>query len=278
MANRTRTGSAMPARARRAGFTYVGLIVLVAIIGLTGAATLKINALLQRAAAEEELLDIGAAFSDALRSYAAATPAGQPPQPRTLQDLLRDPRVPGVRRHLRKVFVDPMTGKAEWGVQYLNGQSGVVALHSLSDARPFKIGNFDARFRGFDNRARISDWKFTLDGQGAVPPPPLVPPAAPMPVVPVAPQAPLPPADGGPQGRPAEAAPEPVSEPVAEPVIEPVAELVADPAADPANTPEPPAQPAQPVVDTAADPAADPATTAVPPPPKPPVPRGRKIL
>jgi type II secretory pathway pseudopilin PulG len=109
-----------PRLRREAGFTYVGLIVLVAIIGLVGAATLKADALLRRAAAEEELLEIGAAFSAALTSYAEATPRGQPAQPPSLEELLKDPRFPGVRRHLRKIFVDPITGKAEWGIVWLN--------------------------------------------------------------------------------------------------------------------------------------------------------------
>jgi type II secretory pathway pseudopilin PulG len=148
-------------RGRQAGFTYLGLIIFVTIIGLVGAATLKIGALLQRAAAEEELLDIGAAFSAALDSYAAATPQGASPYPPSLKELLKDPRVPGVRRHLRKIFVDPLTGKAEWGVVYLgDGTTGVVAVHSLSTARPLKVANFDSRFAGLDNADTISAWRF----------------------------------------------------------------------------------------------------------------------
>lgn len=157
-----------------AGFTYVGLIVLVTIIGLVGAATLKADALLRRAAAEEELLEIGAAFSAALTSYAEATPRGQPPQPPSLEELLRDPRFPGVRRHLRKIFVDPITGKAEWGIVWLSkgsgidgaGGSGVVAVYSLSQARPLKQANFDARFQNLENREHLADWKFAASGQG----------------------------------------------------------------------------------------------------------------
>ena len=81
----------MPCPARHQhGFTYLGLIILVAILGLVGAAGLKMGSLLQRQAAEQELLDIGAQFSDALYSYAAATPPGQPQQPPTLAALLRD--------------------------------------------------------------------------------------------------------------------------------------------------------------------------------------------
>jgi len=168
-----RTGR--PAR----GFTYISLIILVAIIGLVAATTLKTGAMLQRSAAERALLDIGAQFSDALQSYANATPAGQPAQPPSLQALLRDPRYPGVRRHLRKIFVDPMTGKAEWGVVYLANQVGVVAVYSLSDAKPIKIGNFPARFQAFDGKLLISDWKFTMTGNAVATAPAVAAPAPP---------------------------------------------------------------------------------------------------
>lgn len=160
---------------REGGFTYLGLIVTVAIVGLVGAATLKVDALLRRAAAEDELLEIGAAYSAALRSYADATPRGQPPlPPPSLQDLLRDPRYPGVRRHLRKVFVDPITGKAAWGIVYADrpnggigngGGRGVLAVYSLSQAMPLKRANFDARFQNLDNKEHLSDWKFAATGQ-----------------------------------------------------------------------------------------------------------------
>jgi type II secretory pathway pseudopilin PulG len=155
---------------REGGFTYLGLIILVAVIGLVGAATLKIDALLRRAQAEKELLETGAAFSEALRTYAEATPKGQPTQPPSLQELLKDPRFPGVRRHLRKIFVDPMTGKAEWGIVWANpgDRRGVVAVYSLSQAKPLKVANFDARFSGFENRRHISDWKFVATGQALV--------------------------------------------------------------------------------------------------------------
>lgn len=178
-ASHTATGRAA---AGQGGFTYLSVIVLVAIIGLVTATTLKVGSVLQRSRAEQELLIIGAAFSDALQSYASATPSGQPPQPASLKDLLKDPRFPGIRRHLRKLFVDPMTGKAEWGLVRLgdadgknDGKGGVVAVYSLSDARPVKIGNFPVRFQAFEGKAHISEWKFTLTGKPA-----MVVPVAPL--------------------------------------------------------------------------------------------------
>jgi type II secretory pathway pseudopilin PulG len=154
---------------RQRGFTYLGLIILVAILGLVGAAGLKMGSLLQRQAAEQELLDIGAQFSDALYSYAAATPPGQPQQPPTLAALLRDPRTPQLRRHLRKLFVDPITGRAEWGLLYQPGSNGIIGVHSLSQAAPLKVGNFEARFAGFDGKTHFSEWHFMVDARGQAP-------------------------------------------------------------------------------------------------------------
>jgi type II secretory pathway pseudopilin PulG len=225
---------------RQAGFTYLGLIIFVTIIGLVGAATLKIGALLQRAAAEEELLDIGAAFSAALDSYAAATPQGASPYPPSLKELLKDPRVPGVRRHLRKIFVDPLTGKAEWGVVYLgDGTTGVVAVHSLSMAKPLKVANFDSRFAGLDNADTISAWRFKARdpalGQALGQAPGPMPPAAPA----------APAAQPVPPGLPA-AAPADVPPPETTEEVETAPESAPEPAPvnAPEAIPEPQAEPA----------------------------------
>lgn len=200
--------------ARSGGFTYIGLIVLLAILGLVGAAGMKTGSLMQRAAAEEELLEIGAAFSEALRSYAAATPKGQPQQPPNLEALLKDPRFPGVRRHLRRIFVDPLTGKAEWGVMTAGDNAFVTGVYSLSAAKPLKVGNFDARFLNFENKERISDWKFTAAGQGVV----ILNAAGSAPPIPAVPGTPAPPPATGteppesPDPPPAADAPAPVPE------------------------------------------------------------------
>jgi type II secretory pathway pseudopilin PulG len=188
---------------RQGGFTYLGLIVLVTVIGLVGAATLKVDALLRRAAAEEDLLAIGAEFSAALASYAAATPRGQPLLPPSLKELLKDPRSPAVRRHLRKVFVDPVTGSTEWGIVWQGDHVGVLAVYSLSQAQPLKIGNFDARFAGFDNKLHLSDWKFMPAVPGA-------PVLATVPLVPApASLFPLQPPPPPPQDKPEEKTPPP---------------------------------------------------------------------
>ena len=182
------------ASGRQGGFTYLSLMIVVAIIGMVTASAIKLGAVLQRARAEQELLRIGAEFSDALQSYADATPSGQPSQPASLADLLKDPRFPTIRRHLRKIYVDPMTGKPEWGIVQLGDKAGIVSVYSLSDAKPVKMGNFPARFSGFQGKSHISDWKFTMTGKAAtenqmtpnpvVDPQPVITPVAKPPISP----------------------------------------------------------------------------------------------
>lgn len=147
-------------RPRSGGFTYLGLLILIAIIGVASAATVQVGSILQRRAAEEELLSIGAAFRNALISYASATPAGQQPGPSTLQDLLKDPRYANPRRHLRTLYADPITGKQEWGtIMYFDGK-GIAGIYSLSDAKPIKIGNFESPDQAFVGKSSYREWKF----------------------------------------------------------------------------------------------------------------------
>jgi type II secretory pathway pseudopilin PulG len=239
------------------GFTYLSLIILLAIIGLVSATTLKLGVILQRAAAERELLNIGAQFSDALESYAKATPAGQLNVPPTLNELLRDPRFPGVRRHLRRIFVDPMTGKAEWGIQYASGTTGVLGVYSLSDAKPIKIANFPARFQGLEGKLHLSDWKFGRNANAVQPPAqpgqlgqPGQPgsPVAGQPGQPGQSMFGQPGQPGQPMsGQPAPGAAPPPATPVAPPAAEPPAEPEpAEPAEPKAGTETPPPEPEKP--------------------------------
>lgn len=215
---------------RAGGFTYLSVIIVVAIIGLVAAAALKLGATVQRSKAEQQLLLIGAAFSDALQSYADATPSGQLPQPATLKDLLRDPRFPTPRRHLRKIFVDPMTGKDEWGIVYLGAKTGVVAVYSLSDAKPVKIGNFPARFQSLAGKRKISEWRFVAAGPGNQGVPQAAP-AAPPPGSFLTPQP-----EPVPEVQPAQPAQQPPAEPVPEPEPTPEPEPPADEPKEPAGT------------------------------------------
>lgn len=135
-------------------------MILIAITGVAAAAAVQLGAIYERRMAEEGLLFVGGEFQRALLSYALATPLGQPTQPRTLDELLRDPRYPNVVRHLRKLYADPITGKADWElVRSPDGQT-IVGIHSSSKAHPIKRAHFPGDFQGFDDKRSYADWVF----------------------------------------------------------------------------------------------------------------------
>lgn len=152
-----------------AGFTYLGLLILVAIIGIASTATLQVGSLMQRRMAEEELLYIGMEYRKALLSYANATPAGQKHAPASLQDLVKDSRSPNPRRHLRRIYPDPITGKEEWGIIEAVDGSGIVGVYSLSDAKPIKVDNFDGDLKEFAGKTSYRDWRFLSLSQSSIP-------------------------------------------------------------------------------------------------------------
>jgi type II secretory pathway pseudopilin PulG len=149
---------------RTRGFTYVGLLIAIAIVALICTASLQAGTALQRHAAEEELLEIGAQIRAALTSYANATPAGQRRSPSSLDDLLLDPRYPSVRRHLRALRRDPITGSAQWLTIELGG--GIVAVSSLADSPPLKVDGFDEPFGAFKGKTSYREWQFSAASNG----------------------------------------------------------------------------------------------------------------
>lgn len=140
------------------GFTYIGLLVLVAGMGLALSVVGEIWSTMQKRDREAELLFVGDQFRHAIEQYYRSRPAGIAQLPRSLEDLVRDPRYPGARRYLRKIYADPMTGRTQWGlVRTGNAISGV---YSLSEDAPLKRAAFGFRDQAFEGSSKYSDWIF----------------------------------------------------------------------------------------------------------------------
>ena len=73
-------------------------------------------------------------------------------------DLLKDERQAATLRHLRKIYRDPMTGKAEWALVIVNG--GITGIYSKSQETPLKSSNFRLADKKFEESKNYSDWKF----------------------------------------------------------------------------------------------------------------------
>lgn len=148
-------------RTNERGFTYIALLILIAILGVALAADGEVWSEAAKREKEQELLFIGQQFRDAITSYYNHTPAQAPRYPAMLEDLLKDPRYPATRRYLRKIYYDPFTNSTEWGL--VKGAKGeIMGVYSTSEDEPLKQGNFSYADRDFEGKTKYSEWVFMV--------------------------------------------------------------------------------------------------------------------
>ena len=107
---------------------------------------------------EKELLFIGDEYRKAIGSYYENSLGTAKQFPTTLEDLIADKRFPNTKRHLRKVYADPMTLGKPWQLILQQGQ--IIGVYSASKQTPIKKVGFQPPYETFGEAAEYSDWKF----------------------------------------------------------------------------------------------------------------------
>jgi type II secretory pathway pseudopilin PulG len=158
-----RASSRSRGTANAAGFTYIGLLIAVVILGVALSAVGTVWRTLAQREREQELLFIGREFRAAIAAYANANGARQFPQ--DINDLLEDKRGPEPRHYLRRFYADPMTGAQDWTIIQADslgfaGFTGIVGIASSSNARPLKKDGFLTGEDAFKDAVGYSDWRF----------------------------------------------------------------------------------------------------------------------
>ncbi len=148
-----------PKRKASRGFTYLGILFAVALIGIGLATTGTVWSVSAQRHREKQLLFVGEQFRNAIKSYYVHGPSGLRQYPRTLQDLLEDTRGGILQRHLRKVYVDPMSGKNDWRTIQL-AEGVLIGVSSRATGSPIKQANFTPENQGFVDAECYCDWLF----------------------------------------------------------------------------------------------------------------------
>lgn len=144
---------------RQRGFTYIGLLILIAIMGILLAVTGDVWYVAQKREKEQELLFVGNQFRRAIIQFYNQSPPQTNQYATRLEDLLKDPRYPSTRRYLRKIYPDPITGKTQWGL--VKGLSGeIYGVRSLSKEEPMKKSNFSLADASFEGKKTYAEWVF----------------------------------------------------------------------------------------------------------------------
>lgn len=150
------------------GFTYVALLAILALLGASLAALGTAWTTAKQRENERELQFRGEQIRDAIGRYRVS--ALPPAWPATLEDLLEDRRGPDVRHHLRRLWTDPFTGRADWVLIHAPADVGgtpdrrIAGVRSRSDARRMATAGTEAVD---PEKPKVSDWVFISGGAAA---------------------------------------------------------------------------------------------------------------
>jgi type II secretory pathway pseudopilin PulG len=142
----------------QAGFTYLGILAAVVLMGLLLTAATRVWTLTAQRERETELLFIGDTFRIAIANYYAHGHR----YPNALEDLLIDKRYPVPMRYLRRLYLDPITNEADWQLVPA-GEGGFKGVYSPSKLAPIKRRNFAEIDRGFTDTDCYCDWQFIYE-------------------------------------------------------------------------------------------------------------------
>lgn len=144
---------------RAGGYTYTLMLFTVAASSALLAATSIVWHTAAVRAREAELLVIGEEFRRAIGLYYERTPGAVKRYPERLEDLLHDARYLSTQRYLRRIYRDPITGGAEWGL-VAAPEGGIMGVHSLSGRAPMKTAGYEPAQTDFAGAAAYSSWRF----------------------------------------------------------------------------------------------------------------------
>ncbi len=155
-------------RSRQRGIAYLGVLMLVGALALGMTQVARVWQIVQQRERETQLMFVGDQIRVAIASYYNSAEGSRFPP--SLDALVEDRRGPRVLRHLRRVYRDPMTGSADWGIVEAPG-GGVMGVYSRAKGQPLKRRGFPNDYAAFDDKGAYSDWVFvylpSTQGSGA---------------------------------------------------------------------------------------------------------------
>lgn len=144
------------------GFTYLAILFAVAISSIVLMGGMSLWSLERQREKEQELLFIGDQYRQAIGHYYENSPGSVKQYPTSLDSLVTDNRFSTIQRHLRRIYIDPITETDKWGLVMTSGGE-IMGVFSPSNATPIKRAEFADRDEEFAGKAHYSDWKFVYE-------------------------------------------------------------------------------------------------------------------
>jgi type II secretory pathway pseudopilin PulG len=142
----------------KSDITYIGQrgFTMLAVLAAMFLSALAANAVVQSVSQQDlrereaQLIQVGVLYRQAIKDYYDMSPGAEKQWPKTLNDLTYDTRFVDVRRHIREVYLDPITRSDDWGLITVEnaGRTGISGIYSKSTEQP--LNTAAASFSGFE--------------------------------------------------------------------------------------------------------------------------------
>ena len=152
-------------RSGSAGFTYIGLLLIIVLLGLVLSVAGEVTRTSVKREHEAQLLFVGHEYRHAISRFLRQNHR----YPESLDELLQtDTGGPVAAHFLRRIYPDPMTGKPDWTLIPAAG-GGFMGVASTSKEPPLKTHGFDMSDELFADAESYADWTFVADSRGRLP-------------------------------------------------------------------------------------------------------------
>ncbi|HCT41123.1 MAG TPA: type II secretion system pseudopilin PulG [Moraxellaceae bacterium] len=141
------------------GFAYIWILMALTLLGLGLGRALEVYHHELQREKEEQLLYIGNQYRLAIESYYNTSPGMLKRYPLKLENLILDTRMVSIKRHIRALQKDPITGSIAWGL-IRNRQGEIIGIHSLSKKQPVRLAHLDGAHPYLNEAESLSDWVF----------------------------------------------------------------------------------------------------------------------
>ncbi len=142
------------------GFSYLWVLFMILLMGVFSMLAVDLYRVKKQQEDEKILIYEGHEFRKAIKSYyRLSNKPGINGYPISLEQLIKDDRYPNTIRHLRKLYIDPMTGKSDWVLVKVGNR--IVGVHSASKSKVLKKSNFLPEDVTLENKNTYNEWVFS---------------------------------------------------------------------------------------------------------------------
>lgn len=134
-------GNVSVSKRKQIGFSYLAMLFIVAVLAVTLTQTYQHSDTIAKREKEKELFFIGNQYKQAINSYYNQSPDGLKELPKKIENLVNDGRFVSNKHHLRKRYLDPMTG-GDWQL-ILDENNRIKGVYSASGAEILQVTLFE---------------------------------------------------------------------------------------------------------------------------------------